>query len=216
VAQDCSFASYCYDVEESDQETFAAMIVGGLAGIGVGALLSQREMTPGTGSAVNFGALWGTWFGVAGGVLMDLDDDDLLAATLVGGDVALVASALLAPRWNVTRSRARLVSIAGVLGGLAGAGIDLLAEPDDEKTAIAIPLATSILGLGVGVLATRGDTDTAEAPGAPPGSALLGLRDGRLALGLPMPAPRQLPVVGNIRRGGGRPALAFELFRATF
>jgi len=216
VEQDCSFGAYCYDVEESDEETFASMIVGGLAGIGVGALLSQREMTRGTASAVNFGALWGTWFGVAGGVLMDLEDDDLLAATLVGGDVALVATALLAPRWNVTRSRARLVSIAGVLGGLTGAGIDLLVEPDDEKAAIGIPLATSILGLGIGALATRGDDDTAEGPGAPPDGALLHLRDGRLAWNLPLPTPRQVPVSGNMRRNSGRSAFSFELFRATF
>jgi hypothetical protein len=217
VEQDCQFDPYCYDLEGDDEEMFTSMIVGGLAGIGVGALLSQREMTPGTASAVNFAALWGTWFGVAGGILMDLEDDDLLAATLVGGDAALVATALLAPRWNVSRSRARLVSIAGVLGGLTGAGIDLLVEPDNEKVGIGIPLATSILGLGIGALATRGDDDTAEGPGAPLDGALLRFRDGRLALGVPIPTPRRVPVSGilSIRSpSAGRAALAFDVFRA--
>jgi hypothetical protein len=213
VEQDCQLDPYCYDLEGDDEEMFTSMIVGGLAGIGVGALLSQREMTPGTASAVNFGALWGTWFGVAGGVLMDLEDDDLLAATLVGGDAALVATAFLAPRWNLSRSRARLVSIAGVLGGLAGAGVDLLVEPESEKIGIGIPLATSILGLGIGALATRGDDDSAEGPGAPLDGALLRFGDGRLALGVPFPTPR---LVSTDHRGtsGGRAAVSFEVFRA--
>jgi hypothetical protein len=219
VVQECQFTPYCYDIEESDQEMFASMIVGGLAGIGVGALLSQREMTPGTASAVNFAALWGTWFGVAGGILMGLEDDDLLAATLVGGDGALLATALLAPGWNVTRSRARLVSIAGVLGGLAGAGVDLLAEPDDEKAAIAIPLATSLMGLGIGIMTTRNQDDTAEGPSAPLDGALLRFRDGRLALGVPVPTPRLMPVLGATRgraQSASRAALSFEIFRSSF
>lgn len=207
-----SFGEYCYDFEDSSEETFAAMIVGGLGGIAIGTLLSQREMTPGTASAVNFASLWGTWFGVAGGMLLDLEDDDLLAATLVGGDVALVAAALLAPRWNVSRSRARLVSIAGVLGGLAGAGVDLLAKPDDDKVAIGIPLAGSILGLGIGMATTRGRGDDTAAL---PDGALLRLRDGRLSFGAPTPTPTLVPSPG--RAGiAWRPALALELFRADF
>ncbi len=211
-----SFGEYCYDFEDSSEETFAAMIVGGLGGIAIGALLSQREMTPGTASAVNFASLWGTWFGVAGGTLLDLEDDDLLAATLVGGDAALVAAALLAPRWNVTRSRARLVSIAGVLGGLAGAGIDLLAKPDDDKVAIGIPLAGSVLGLGIGMVTTRNRGDeTAERPGGGPDGALLRLRDGKLSLGTPTPVPTLVPRPGRAGTAW-QPALAVELFRADF
>lgn len=207
---------YCYDFEDSSEETFAAMIAGGLGGIAIGTLLSRREMTPGTASAVNFASLWGSWFGVAGGTLLDLEDDDLLAATLVGGDVALIAAAVLAPRWNVSRSRARLVSIAGVLGGLAGAGIDLLAKPDDGKVAIGIPLAGSILGLGIGVATTRGGSDgTAMLPDGAPDGALLRLQDGRLSFGAPLPAPTLVPLYGRTGTSW-RPALAFELFRADF
>jgi len=219
VEQDCQFVSYCYDVEDDGEETFAAMIVGGLTGIGVGTLLSRREMTAGTASAVNFGSLWGTWCGVAGGVLLDLEDDDLLAATLVGGNTGLLATALLAPGWNVSRSRARLVSIAGVLGGLGGAGIDLLAQPDGDKAIIGIPLAGSVLGLALGAIATRSRDDTAEGPPGPADGALLRLDRGRLALRMPVPAPVLVPSpVADPRRGrtAHRPALAFELFHASF
>lgn len=212
---DPSGFGYCYELEDAAEETFAAAVVGGLAGIGVGTLLSQRRLTPGTASVVNFASLWGTWFGVAGGILMDLEDDDLLAATLVGGDAALLAGALLAPKWNVSRSRARLVSIAGVLGGLGGAGIDLLAKPDDDKVALGIPLAGSVLGLAIGALTTRGRDDTAEGPGAPGDGALFTLDGGQLAFGVPAPRPTLVPSPGP-SRPIWRPALALDLFRASF
>ena len=214
IAEDCSSAPFCFE-ESSTEETFGAMIVGGLTGIGVGALLSSRDITPGTASAVNFASLWGSWFGVAGGSLFDLEGDDLLATTLLGGNVALVASALTVPRWGVTRSRARLVSIAGVLGGLGGLGIDLLTRPDDEKVALGIPLAGSILGLGVGVYATRAGGPVQEALGDGPDRALVGLRDGRLAFGTPTPTPTWMQT-SRAGRTTRRASFRLEIFRASF
>jgi hypothetical protein len=216
VEEDCSSGpGFCFELEDGTEEAFGAMIIGGLTGIGVGTLLSGRSITPGTASAVNFASLWGSWFGVAGGSLFDLEGDDLLAATLVGGNVALVASALTVPRWGVSRSRARLVSIAGVLGGLAGLGVDLLAKPDDEKVALGIPLAGSILGLGVGMYATRAGGAVREALGDGPDGALVGVRDGRLAIGTPIPVPTWVPA-GRDGGAARRPALRLELLRASF
>jgi hypothetical protein len=207
---------FCYETEDDTEEAFAAMIVGGLVGIAGGALFSGRDITPGTGTAVNFGSLWGSWLGFAGGVLFGLENDDLLAATLVGGNAGLATTAFLAPGWNVSRSRVRLVSIAGVLGGLAGGGIDLILQPDDEKVAVAIPLAGSVLGLVLGAAATRGDdaTGLGSLDGAPNG-AFLEARGGRLELGTPVPTPR---LVAEYRPDGTRwvPALGIEIFRARF
>lgn len=206
----------CYDAESSDQEAFTAMILGGVVGLTTGALLSRREITQGTSSVVNFGPLWGTWFGLATGVLMGLEDDDLLAATLVGGDAALIAAAAFAPGWDVSRSRARLVSIAGVLGGLAGGGLDLLLQPDNEKVAIGIPLAGSIAGLALGIATTR-DIDQRADRGQheEPGMSLLALRDGRITLRAPVPTPTV--VRSDIREGRSwQPALKIGLFHATF
>lgn len=216
VGQSCQSypdGTFCYDTEDAIEEQFAAMVVGGLAGIATGALFSNRDITPGTGTVVNYASLWGTWFGVAGGILADLEDDDLLAATLVGGDVALLATALMAPGWNVSRSRARLVSIAGILGGLAGAGIDLLVQPDSEKAAIGIPLVGTIAGLGVGIGTTR-DSSPRVLEASADGS-LVRLENGRLGLGVPLPTPRLVAADGP-RGPTWRPALGLELFRATF
>jgi hypothetical protein len=219
VEQECAFGA-CYDAEDAIEETFGAMVIGGLAGIGAGALVAGAEWTPGTASTVNFSSVWGSWFGFAGAKVFDLDDssiddDDLLAATLVGGNVGLVASALLAPGWNVSRSRARLVSSAGVLGGVAGLGIDLLVKPEDDDVAFGIPLAGSILGIGIGIAATRGGGAVDEARGAVPDGALVRLHDGRLALGVPAPQPTLVPREGA-RRTTWHPALRVELLRADF
>ena len=47
------------------------MIAGSVVGLGVGALLSKKNITPGTAATVNFGALWGSWFGIATAILAD-------------------------------------------------------------------------------------------------------------------------------------------------
>lgn len=206
----------CTD-DGATEERFAGMIVGGLAGIGVGTLLSRRDISAGAAATVNFGALWGTWFGVAGGYLMDLEGDNLLAATLVGGDAGLVGAALMAPRWRMSRSHARLVSIYGVMGGLAGLGVDLIVQPDNDKTAMAVPLVGSVVGLLVGAAVTR-DYDGPDTPGPVehlPGSGLLRVRGGRVGLGLPLPTPRRL-ILEGARRRGGHTALGLTILEMRF
>ena len=209
---------FCYTNEGTGEENFTAMIVGSLAGMAVGSRLASRPVSPSVATTVNFGALWGTWFGVATGVLMDLEGDNLLAATLLGGDAGLVSMMALAPGWNVSRNRARLVSIAGVIGGLGGAGVDLLVQPDGEKTAIAIPLVMSLAGLGIGIASTRDYDNEMRASGdqeAAFSTALVDVRDGHWSVGTPLPYPVMLE-----RRGlrGLVPAagLGVTLFSARF
>jgi len=180
--------TYCYE-EDTAEETLAAMVLGSVTGVATGVVLSRRPISAGVATTVNFGALWGSWFGVGIGVLLDQEEDGLLATTLIGGNAGLVTMALLAPGWNVSRSRARLVSIAGVVGGLAGGGLDLIIQPDDEKVAIAIPLATSIAGLAIGVATTRDSNAdrTALSRQDLPVDALLLVDNGRWSLGTPLP-----------------------------
>lgn len=211
---------YCYDDGDTSEETFAAMVLGGVAGISAGYALSRHPISPGVATTVNFGALWGTWLGFGAGFLADQEDDALLATALVGGNAGLVTTALLAPGWNPSRSRARLVSIYGVIGGLAGVGLDLLTQPDDEKVAIGIPLAGSIVGLALGVSSTR-DYDAGTPGGTGPtdagawGGALLNRSGGRWSLSAPVPVPRLLEIDGP--RGLERKAaLGLPLFSARF
>jgi hypothetical protein len=215
---------FCED-DGNAEETFAGMVVGGLAGIAIGERLSRKAISPGVATTVNFGALWGTWFGFALGALGDAEGDGLLATSLLGGDVGLLVTAVGAPQWKPSRARARLVSIYGVIGGLGGVGLDLLAQPDDDKVAIGIPLAGSVLGLALGVGLTRdydlraggGGSDGArEAGGAGgAGGALLHRGDRGWSLALPMPYPVLLERDGP--RGVRRvPGLGVTLFSARF
>lgn len=209
---------YCFESGEGDEERYLAMILGGAAGITAGYALSKRNISTGAATAANFGALWGSWLGFGTGYLADLEGDGLLAATLLGGNAGLVTAAVMAPSWNVSRSRARLVSLYGVMGGLSGLGLDLLTQPDDEKVAVGIPLAGSIVGLALGVGRTR-DYDLIDGVGGEagdvPGGALLNVSGGTWSLGAPVPLPRLLELDGP--RGPERKAaLGFTLLSARF
>ena len=218
--QENCFRGPCFDSGPSDEARFGAMVLGGLSGIAAGALLSRKPISRGVASTANHGALWGTWFGVATSILMDFDEGDQpLTGALIGGNVGLLTTALLAPGWNISRNRARLVSIAGVIGGLGGLGLDLLFQPDDDKTLVAIPFATSLLGLAIGAVTTR---DSDAEPGPPDNSlsslsgALFKLDEGRFGVGFPTPTPTLVRI--DLPSGGTalEPAASFTLFAARF
>jgi hypothetical protein len=111
-----------------------------------------------------------------------------------------------------------------LLGGLVGAGLDLLIQPDNEKVAMGIPLAGSIVGLAAGAsltsetdrrggLAPPGLGDNGEFGGV--GASLLRFREGRLSFGFPTPFPTLVPVEG--RRGiSFQPALGVTLLDSRF
>jgi hypothetical protein len=220
----------CYDWgcegggDRDGSDVFKSFVVGGLAGTLAGSVLARKPIPSGVATSANFGALWGSWFGVAGGILADLEGDPLLTSTLIGGNTGLLVSALAARSWNMSRNRARLISIAGVIGGLAGAGLDLMIQPDGEKVAVGIPLAASIVGLAAGAgLTSRMDQRGAEGPSSMDddgdlpglGNSLLRFHGGRLSLGVPSPFPTMVPVEGA-RGFSYRPALGVTLLRGRF
>ena len=219
--EQCFGGNVCYS-DASDSRRFLGAILGGAIGIGTGVALSHRNITPGVATSINFGSLWGSWFGFAAGYLADQEDDALLATTLLGGNAGLLATALLAPDWEMTRSRARLISIAGVLGGLAGVGVDLLADLEGN-TAVAVPLATSVTGLIAGAYATRpsGLASTAD-PGASPDEfasdlgtpfgALIQRHSGGWTTALPLPRAAAF----QNRVGTSTRVARFELLRLAF
>lgn len=150
----CDDFGGCFEGDPKGHVILKSMIVGGLTGIGVGMALSQKNITAGTATTVNFGALWGSWYGAALAAMSDTQEDKTLTAALIGGNLGIVVAALGAPKWEFTRQRARLVSISGVAGLLAGMGILLIVQPDGNGS-IAVPIGTSALGLGLGAHWTR-------------------------------------------------------------
>jgi len=207
----------CFETDADASTVIAAMIAGGLAGLVAGTAISARgPIAPGTATLANFGALWGSGFATAAGVFLDVEDDPLLATALIGGNAGLLGGALLGRARPMSRGRARLINIAGVVGLLAGVGIDLLLlnESDNEKLLVAVPTATSVLGLLYGAHWTRDyDRNQRRRFEGPGGGALLELHDGRLAFDVPTPVPALL----QKRSGRGREAGArIELLRLRF
>lgn len=193
----------CFDVEEDNgEELVAGMVVGGLAGIATGALLARRPISAGTAATVSLASLWGAGYGAALGYLAGVENDALLVTALLAGNGALAGSALGQRTWQLSESRARLISIAGLAGALAGAGIDLLMQPDDDKVAVFIPTATATAGLVFGIARTRGMDRSGGVDGGPGDlGALMQVRNGTFVFGAPQVRPRTL-VRGNDRTLG--------------
>ncbi len=202
------------DEEASAEAILASMIVGSALGIGGGMLAARREISPGTATTANLGSLWGLWFGAAGSILFDLDEDPTWGTMMLTGNAGLVGGALAGSRWPLSRSRSRLISIAGLIGGVAGGGIILIAQPDADETAIAIPLTTSIAGLVLGAALTSGHdaeedaaTDVQAAGHFAPSGALLSRSQGAWSLSAPLPLPVREPAL----RPDGRDALRWKV-----
>lgn len=197
----------------SQQAVFTSMIAGGALGLAGGALAARRDITPGTATSAMLGSLWGSWFGLASSILADLSEDEAWGTVMVTGSAGLVGGALAGSRWPLSRSRARLISVGGLMGGVGGFGLLLITDSDDDD-AIAVPLVTSILGLVAGAVLTEGDggeedpSEGLQAAGslAAPG-ALLNLSRGEWSFSAPLPSPVWEPAL----RADGRDGLAWRV-----
>jgi hypothetical protein len=174
-----------------DEAPWTAAVIGGVVGIAGGAVISgATDPSAGTATMIQFGAFWGTWFGLAAGVLADAEDDALLAWTLSGGNAGLLGTALSSGAWDVTQGQAWLITAAGLAGGIGGLGLDLLFEVKEAKTAVAIPAVTSAAGLLASTVLTRsrhsngGDDGRFGTVGS-----LVNVSGSEWSLGLPIPQP---------------------------
>jgi hypothetical protein len=205
--------------ERSERAPFTATVIGTLAGIGTGAALARsRNVATGTAAVVELSSLWGTWLGVSSGIVLNLDEneDGLLSHTLLAGNLALVTAALIAPGIDMSAGRARLISVAGLGGAIIGLGLDLLASVEDEGLAFGVPMVTSLTGLIAGAALTRNYDRAGSREQGAPGTALLNIRNGRLALGTPIPVPT---VFRGSPRGdprGWTPGVRLSLLEARF
>ena len=218
---DCYPGGGCYEwEEESDEAPYTAAILGGLTGMITGGILAQRhEPSHGTATMIEHGALWGTWYGLATSALIDIDypGDAILTWALVGGNAGLLASALATRSWNIGAGRVRIISAAGLAGGVAGLGLDLVMDVDNEKVAVLIPALTSAIGLVAGGLMTqRFESGTALPNGVPSESGLVNFTAGRWSVGMPALEPAKMLLPDRMR--GTRPGLGarVSVFSAKF
>jgi hypothetical protein len=201
---DPSFPLECSTIDPAADVMAQTVIAGSLIGLGVGSVLSKKNISQGTAATVNFGALWGTWFGTALAILVGQDDSEhgVLTAALLGGNGGLLTAAINSRKWQLSESRARLISITGVGGLLAGFGVLLIVQPTEfDNMAVIVPLSGSIAGLALGVNWTR----------HMPREAMTEVGPSRLSFELPTVRPVLL------EKGRDRiPAIGINLIQARF
>jgi hypothetical protein len=148
--------SNAFGVEEG-RNIVTGAVIGGLTGLGTSiALTANKNIRPGYATLVNFGGIWGTWFALCAAEIADVQGSDTeFGYIAAGGDIGILATAIAAKNTQMSRGRARLINIAGVVGTVFGLGTAVLAEVDNGQTAFASMGAGSIAGLLIGSSATK-------------------------------------------------------------
>ncbi len=144
--------------DASSKGTVGASMAGGVVGLALaGSIVRGRNIDPGDATMINFGGIWGTWFALCGAMSADLEDgDDVLTCSMIGGDVGFLTMAALSPKLKMSRTRARLINIGGIVGTLYGLGTNVLFEIDSKRDFWNILGISAVLGLTAGSYFTRG------------------------------------------------------------
>lgn len=192
-----------------------ALVVGGLVGVAGGLILANQNIAAGDATLVTHASLWGTFYGLTIGGMADLSDDDLLTATLIGGNVGLLAAIPGARSWKPARGQVWVISAIGLAGGVAGLGVDLIALPDDDTTAILIPTVGATLGLVLGAALTANTKWEDEAALEPWSDSLLSFNRGA-EFGFPLPRPGAVTILDDKVQRKRVPSFEVRLVQAGF
>ena len=145
------------DEDDGEKPLIGGAMIGGLSGILVTSVLT-RKIDPSLGDMgiINYGALWGTWLSMTAGTVAGLPDgDELLAWTLIGGNIGLAAMALLSPRIDITLARANWINLGGVIGTIVASGIVVMSSDISEEAGLTLLMVGGIAGLITGTHTTR-------------------------------------------------------------
>ena len=145
-------------IADADEKgVVGASMAGGIIGLALsGSIVNGRDISPGDATMINFGGIWGTWFALCGAMAADVEDEDnLLASAMIGGDTGLLTMAILSPKLNMSRARAHLINIGGIVGTLYGIGTNVLLEIDTKRNFWGVMGVGGVLGLVAGAYFTR-------------------------------------------------------------
>ena len=116
-----------------------------------------QDAEPGHIAQLNSGGIWGALTAAMLLIVLEVDDGNTAAGVILAGmDLGLVGGALFARYAPMSRGRAALIDMGGVLGGLLGLGTIFLVEGDatDERHVGAGTIAGMWIGLATGAYLT--------------------------------------------------------------
>ena len=147
------------DEDDDEKSLIRGAMIGGLSGILATSILTRRiDPSLGDMGIINYGALWGTWLSLCAGGFAGVEDgDELLAWTLIGGNIGAGSMALLSSEIDITLARAHWINLGGVIGTIAASGmVMIIAESNvSEETIFGLLIVGGIVGLISGTYNTR-------------------------------------------------------------
>ncbi len=191
--------------DASEKPTVYASMVGGALGLALaGSIVKNRDISPGDATLINFGGIWGTWFSICGAMAArDRSSDNskfVLGSAMMGGNIGLLTMAGWSTKLNMSRARARLINIGGIVGTLYGLGASILLdiEPEDRSFWSLMGIG-GVVGLTAGSYFTR-NYDTPESYFTEGGVGLLNLEPTEKQWDLSFPTITVAPVGGGDSR----------------
>ena len=147
------------DEDDSEKPLIGGAMIGGLSGILATSVLT-RKVDPSLGDMgiINYGALWGTWLSWSAGWVVGVEDEnELLAWTLIGGNLGVTAMASLSSKIDISLARANWINLGGVIGTIVASGIVIIIAQNElsEEAAFALLMSGGIAGLITGTYTTR-------------------------------------------------------------
>ena len=147
------------DEDDGEKPLISGAMIGGLSGILATSILTRRiDPNLGDMAIINYGALWGTWLSLCAGQVAGVEGgNELLAWTLIGGNLGMIAMASLSSEIDITSARANWINLGGVIGTTVASGIlAIIAESDiSEEGAFATLMVGGVAGLVTGIYNTR-------------------------------------------------------------
>ena len=151
----------------SDKLRVGASMAGGAIGLALASsIVKDRAISPGDATLINFGGIWGTWFSICGAMAArDRSSDSskfVLGSAMMGGNIGLLTVAGWSTKLNMSRARASLINIGGVVGTLYGLGTSILLDIESEDRSFwSLMGLGGMIGLTAGAYFTRNyDTQT--------------------------------------------------------
>ena len=153
----------------TDEPKYISPAIGGglIVGAAAGYYLGDRLRTkPGEAAVINSGAVWGTLTGFLFGVSFEADRQIAASLTLSGLGIGTLGGALLTRYFSVSRTRAVLIDVGGLVGVFVGIAAERIAAEAQSAGMSQVERTTNYMlgGMAAGLIIAGVITRNMDAP----------------------------------------------------